>query len=211
MDVVAAVYSNLACTCYCCAPPHSAALTSSTGKLPLLPVSCNAPYTCLPRSPQPFAKLPVPQWQLGKPVELAAVTSVADSYLKALEPARKLRTPALPAQVSDQLAQLGRSMGRDGADLKVRGVRGGCAEAACWVRRCYACLALARLQEHQRGVRAQQWLAGAICCAASLGAKCISASMPVATAVPCSSFSTPCVLQPLYLLLRPGHAGEGCL
>jgi hypothetical protein len=69
--------------------------------------------------PQPFAKLPVPDWQLGKPVELVAVTSVADSYFKALEPARKLRTPALPAQVSEQLAQLGRSMGSDGADLKV--------------------------------------------------------------------------------------------
>jgi hypothetical protein len=68
---------------------------------------------------QPFAKLPVPEWQLGKPVELASVTSVADSYFKALEPARKLRTPALPAQVSEQLAQLGKSMGSDGADLKV--------------------------------------------------------------------------------------------
>lgn len=67
---------------------------------------------------KPFAKLPVPEWQLGKPVELASVTSVADSYFKALEPARKLRTPALPAQVSEQLAQLGKSMGSDGADLK---------------------------------------------------------------------------------------------
>jgi hypothetical protein len=67
---------------------------------------------------QPFAKLPVPEWKLGKPVELAALTSVTDAYFKALEPLRKLKTPALPAQVTQQLDTLSRSIGGGGADLK---------------------------------------------------------------------------------------------
>lgn len=74
---------------------------------------------------QPFPKLPVPEWQLGQPVQLAQLTAVADTYFKALEPSRKLRTPALPAQVTEQLTKLGNSMGSDGADLKVRLLGGG--------------------------------------------------------------------------------------
>lgn len=74
---------------------------------------------CLPVL-QPFPKLPVPEWKLGKPVELAALTAVTDSYFKALEPSRKLKTPALPAQVTQQLDTLSRNIGAGGADLKVR-------------------------------------------------------------------------------------------
>ncbi|KAF8072650.1 hypothetical protein HT031_000310 [Scenedesmus sp. PABB004] len=67
---------------------------------------------------KPFPKLPVPQWELGKPVELAALTGVTDAYFAAMTPRAKLRTPALPAQVTQQLTALGQTMGGDGADLK---------------------------------------------------------------------------------------------
>lgn len=48
---------------------------------------------------QPFPKLPVPSWQLGASVGLDEFKRVTDTYYKALEPARKLRTQTLPAQV----------------------------------------------------------------------------------------------------------------
>eukprot|EP00775_Hariotina_reticulata_P010525 gene10525-10685_t len=67
---------------------------------------------------KPFSKLPVPEWQLDKPVTLDILKGVTDSYFKALEPTRKLKMPALPAQVTQQLSALGKSMGSDGADLK---------------------------------------------------------------------------------------------
>lgn len=67
---------------------------------------------------QPFPKLPVPDWKFGKPVELSALTAVTDSYFKALEPTRKLKTPSLPAQVSQQLDNLSKNIGAGGADLK---------------------------------------------------------------------------------------------
>ncbi|GFR50416.1 hypothetical protein Agub_g12633 [Astrephomene gubernaculifera] len=50
-----------------------------------------------------FGTLPVPAWQLGKPLSLEAVNQVADAYLKSLEPARKLSIPAVPASVKDSL------------------------------------------------------------------------------------------------------------
>eukprot|EP00878_Enallax_costatus_P000627 GHUV01000730.1.p1 GENE.GHUV01000730.1~~GHUV01000730.1.p1 ORF type:complete len:638 (+),score=262.56 GHUV01000730.1:185-2098(+) len=67
---------------------------------------------------QPFAKLPVPAWQFGQPVELTALTAVTDKYFKALEPTRKLKVPALPAQVTQQLDTLSKNIGAGGADLK---------------------------------------------------------------------------------------------
>lgn len=66
----------------------------------------------------PFAALPLPKWQLGKPVALEDLKKVTDSYFKALEPPRKLRVPSLPAQVSDQLATLDKTLGADGSSLK---------------------------------------------------------------------------------------------
>jgi hypothetical protein len=48
---------------------------------------------------QPFPKLPVPSWSLGQPVALDEFKRVTDTYYKALEPARKLKVPQLPAQV----------------------------------------------------------------------------------------------------------------
>jgi hypothetical protein len=50
---------------------------------------------------QPFPKLPVPSWQLGQSVALDEFKRVTDTYYKALEPARKLKTQQLPAQVSN--------------------------------------------------------------------------------------------------------------
>jgi hypothetical protein len=52
---------------------------------------------------QPFSKLPVPSWQLGQSVALDEFKRVTDTYFKALEPARKLKTQQLPAQVSKTL------------------------------------------------------------------------------------------------------------
>jgi len=67
---------------------------------------------------KPFPKLPVPSWSLGKPVALDEFKKVTDSYFAALEPARKLKVPQLPAQVSDQLKVLEASSGVDGVALK---------------------------------------------------------------------------------------------
>ena len=49
---------------------------------------------------QPFPKLPVPSWSLNKPVALDEFKKVTDNYFAVLEPARKLKVPQLPAQVS---------------------------------------------------------------------------------------------------------------
>jgi hypothetical protein len=68
----------------------------------------------------PFSKLPLPQWQLGSAVDMGSLAAVTDKYFKAMEPRAKLRTPVLPAQVSEQLSALSQSMGGDGNDLKVR-------------------------------------------------------------------------------------------
>jgi len=64
---------------------------------------------------KPFAKLPVPAWSLNKPVELGEFKKVTDSYFAALEPARKLKVPQLPAQVTDSLKVLESTTGADGA------------------------------------------------------------------------------------------------
>ena len=69
----------------------------------------------------PFAALPLPKWQLGQAVPLEDLKKATDSYFKALEPARKLRVPSLPAQVSDQLAGLDKTLGTEGSSLKVGG------------------------------------------------------------------------------------------
>jgi hypothetical protein len=65
---------------------------------------------------QPFAKLPVPSWQLGQSVALDEFKRVTDTYYKALEPARKLKTQQLPAQVSNpQRSKLGPDRARQWA------------------------------------------------------------------------------------------------
>lgn len=48
------------------------------------------------------------------------MTAVTDKYFKALEPKRKLKTPTLPAQVTQQLDSLSQNIGAGGADLKVQ-------------------------------------------------------------------------------------------
>lgn len=65
--------------------------------------------------------LPVPAWDYGKPVTLAALNAVTDAYVASLEPRRKLRLPTLPAQVSDALTAYTKSLGQEGAvaDIKV--------------------------------------------------------------------------------------------
>lgn len=67
---------------------------------------------------KPFPKLPVPSWQLGSSVGLDEFKRVTDTYYKALEPTRKLRTQPLPAQVTDQLKSLEKAVGPTGAALK---------------------------------------------------------------------------------------------
>jgi hypothetical protein len=72
---------------------------------------------------QKFGALPVPQWQMGKPVALDSLKAATDAYYKALEPSRKLRMPQLPAQVTDSLGAFTKSLGLEGAlgELKVGG------------------------------------------------------------------------------------------
>ena len=66
-----------------------------------------------------FSPLPVPQWTLGKPVSLDNMKKVTDAYFKALEPAKKLKVPSVPAQVTQQLGQLAKTTGQDGEALQV--------------------------------------------------------------------------------------------
>lgn len=77
--------------------------------------------------PQPFPKLPVPSWQLGSSVGLDEFKRVTDTYYKALEPARKLRTQTLPAQV--------RTVGLGYRDqLGWSATSAGCATMLAWSR-----------------------------------------------------------------------------
>ncbi|MEW5298996.1 MAG: hypothetical protein WDW36_002057 [Sanguina aurantia] len=58
--------------------------------------------------------LPVPSWQLNKPLSLAAVAKVTDSYLASLQPARKLKLPVLPEAVQKSLTTFAASLGQAG-------------------------------------------------------------------------------------------------
>lgn len=59
---------------------------------------------------KPFPKVPVPEWKYGKSVTLDSLKSVTDSYIKSLEPKRKLKLPLLPAEVKDSLAAFTKSI-----------------------------------------------------------------------------------------------------
>lgn len=82
----------------CCLSPAYCPLPSYTG--------IRYPPTLLPSAPPAHPHL----------------LQVTDSYFKALEPPRKLRVPSLPAQVSDQLTTLDKTLGTEGSSLKVRRV-----------------------------------------------------------------------------------------
>lgn len=71
---------------------------------------------------QDFPTLPVPKWQVGKPVALEELKSVTDAYIKSMEPIRKLKVPEMPAQVQTSLKELARQMGNEKAvmELQVR-------------------------------------------------------------------------------------------
>jgi hypothetical protein len=85
-----------------------------------------------------FSAMPVPAWQVGKPVALDSLKAVTDSYYKALEPSRKLRLPQLPAQVTDSLGSFTKSLGLEGAlaDLQVGAGEQG-PGAGRWARQLY--------------------------------------------------------------------------
>ncbi|PNH08830.1 hypothetical protein TSOC_004580 [Tetrabaena socialis] len=57
--------------------------------------------------------LPVPAWELGKPVSLDSLNKVTDAYLGSLEPARKVSIPAIPAGVKDSITSFMHSAGQD--------------------------------------------------------------------------------------------------
>lgn len=61
---------------------------------------------------QPFSPLPVPSWQLNKPLSLATVAKVTDAYLASLQPARKLKLPVVPEAVKKSLSSFAASLGQ---------------------------------------------------------------------------------------------------
>ena len=60
-----------------------------------------------------FPTVPIPAWKYGKSVSLDSLKSVTDSYVKTLEPKRKLVLPVLPATVKDSLAAFTASIKQD--------------------------------------------------------------------------------------------------
>mmetsp|Transcript_33238 Transcript_33238/g.73506 ORF Transcript_33238/g.73506 Transcript_33238/m.73506 type:complete len:629 (+) Transcript_33238:92-1978(+) len=62
---------------------------------------------------QPFATVPIPEWNYGKSVSLDSLKTVTDKYIRTLEPKRKLKLPVLPAQVKDSLAAFTKSLKQD--------------------------------------------------------------------------------------------------
>ena len=60
-----------------------------------------------------FPTVPIPAWTYGKSVSLDSLKSVTDSYVKTLEPKRKLVLPVLPATVKDSLAAFTASIKQD--------------------------------------------------------------------------------------------------
>jgi hypothetical protein len=62
-----------------------------------------------------FPRVPVPIWQLGKPLSLEALNATTDALTKALEPKRKLRLPQLPADVTTSLTAYAKSISQPDA------------------------------------------------------------------------------------------------
>lgn len=60
-----------------------------------------------------FPTVPIPEWKYGRAVSLDSLKAVTDAHVKALEPRRKLKLPALPATVKDSLAAFTRSLGQE--------------------------------------------------------------------------------------------------
>eukprot|EP00877_Chromochloris_zofingiensis_P014847 jgi/Chrzof1/9616/Cz04g09240.t1 len=72
------------------------------------------------KSLKDFPTLPVPKWQVGKPVALEELKSVTDAYIKSMEPIRKLKVPEMPAQVQTSLKELARQMGNEKAVMELQ-------------------------------------------------------------------------------------------
>lgn len=68
---------------------------------------------------QPFATLPVPQWNYGKSVSMDNLKNVTDSYVKSMEPKRKLKIAQVPAQVKDSLAAFAKTLKQDGSASEI--------------------------------------------------------------------------------------------
>jgi hypothetical protein len=66
--------------------------------------------------------VPVPAWTYSKSVPLSTLTSTTDSYIKSLEPKRKLKLPVLPATVKDSLAAFTSSIKQDKSLPEIQGM-----------------------------------------------------------------------------------------
>ncbi len=66
--------------------------------------------------------MPIPAWKHGKGVSLDSLKSVTDSYVKALEPKRKLVLPVLPATVKDSLAAFTASIKQEKSLPEIQGM-----------------------------------------------------------------------------------------
>lgn len=64
--------------------------------------------------------MPVPAWSYGKSVPLENLKAVTDSYVKSLEPKRKLQLAPLPSQVKDSIAAFTKALKQDKASSEVR-------------------------------------------------------------------------------------------
>lgn len=62
---------------------------------------------------QAFPTVPVPAWSYGKSVSIDSLKQVTDSYVKSLEPKRKLQLSAVPEDVKESINKYAKSLKQD--------------------------------------------------------------------------------------------------